>query len=610
MGKWHASSYEKPFDEPVPEPIAERLHREQHTEAPSTMVLAADSPNGLPLRIRDLKTVGVEAGHPTVNFDFGVVRSGLIRVDIESESGGTVDIGWDDRIENGRVAVARSTPNADRVELPPGRHEWISLFERGLRYLQLTFRGFRGDIIVNDVAIVETLTSIRVSEPAVFESSNELLNRIWRAASETVRLYMNGCAAGDPVRERAHWLGDDGLAMRAAYVLFGEEATWRRALELTAESQNPDGSLPVVSPGHFEDENMVSGSCSWAVSIAEYVRTTGDTAFGRRMMPHIRRHIDYERRFADANGLLYETPGRRFLSWADGDPRPPYASGETWRKRTRTSWGDFFDPPTRGWNAIINAYWLWYLRECAGLARVLELEDAAREWSLTYDHARAAFDTKFFVPDTKLWRDNVAFDAAGRENEPTYCESTLFTMMRAGLLDREHGLEAIDRLTDPEFVCCRTSGGLEGGAYPKFLMDAGRTDVALAYWLDRWGAPITAGATTCGEEFFQSSGNSDCHIHGAGPACDFIEYLAGIRIRGARWSDVLLVPPIDGARLPDLRATVPTPHGTIEVAIETAADGVRQYRWVLPDGVSAMLRRHGEEIAIEAAGSVPLLQPQ
>jgi hypothetical protein len=179
-------------------------------------------------------------------------------------------------------------------------------------------------------------------------------------------------------------------------------------------------------------------------------------------------------------------------------------------------------------------------------------------------------------------------------------------MMRVGLLDRERGLEALGRLMDPAFVCCRTSGGLEGSAYPKFLMDVGRTDGALEYWLDRWGAPIAAGATTCGEEFFQSSGNSDCHIHGAGPARDFIEYLAGIRIRGARWSDILLVPPTDGALLPDLYASVPTPHGRIEVRIKTATDGVRQYRWALPDRVSAMLRFCGEDIAIEATGSVPL----
>ncbi|HDS74584.1 MAG TPA: hypothetical protein ENN56_03495, partial [Firmicutes bacterium] len=249
---------------------------------------------------------------------------------------------------------------------------------------------------------------------------------------------------------------------------------------------------------------------------------------------------------------------------------------------------------------------LWCLRECADLARALGSDDAAREWSAMYDHARSAFDGMFFVSDPKLWRDNVAFDAAGRQNEPTYCESTIFTIIRTGLLDRERGLEAIDRLMNPTFLCCRTSGGLEGSAYPKFFMDIGETDVALEYWLDRWGAPIAADATTCGEEFFQSAGNSDCHIHGAGPARDFIEHLAGIRIRGARWSDVLLVPPTDGALLPDLRATVPTPHGRIEVTIETVADGARQYRWALPDGACAKLLLRDEEISIETTGSVPL----
>jgi hypothetical protein len=603
FGHWHLPHNNVPLDppEPLPEPIAERAHQEGHAPAPEGMVQAAE-PGLFPL------TVSVPAqGHPFINLDMGVVQSGFLQLEIESTSGGTVDLGWDDRCLEGRVPLFRSTPNCERVQVPAGRVTWEGFFERGLRYLQVILRDFGGTVTLHHAGVRETLTPIPVAEPATFVSSDDLLNRIWQASVATVRQYMTGCAAGDPIRERCHWFHDDSMAMRMAYYVYGDWRTWRRALELTAQSQAADGWFPVISPGHFEDWNMVSGSCYWAVQVAEYFRHTGDEASARQTLPHVRRHIEYERRFTGPSGLLYETPGRRFLSWADGDPRTPYAPGETWAKTTRKNWGDFFDPPTRGYNAIINLYWLWCLREAAGLASSLGEEETAAEWRSMFAAARAAFDDCFWDEEVGLYRDNVAFDRDGRPNAAAFCESTLFLLMRAGLLGGEQGLACVDRIMAADFVCCRTSGGLEGGSYPVFLLQHGRAAEALAYWRDRWGEPIKAGATTCGEEFFQTGGNSDCHIHGATPARDFLEYLAGIRLRGANWDEVLLVPPPDDPALPELHASVPTPHGRIEVEMVRNAEGRMTYRYSLPAGCRGFARAAAsEEFAATGSGTIEL----
>jgi hypothetical protein len=606
MGKWNLPHNNVPLDddEPLPEPIAERAHQEEHQPAPAGIVTIADK-GVFPVAI----TIP-DDGHPFVNLDMGLVRSGLLHLEIESTSGGTVDLAWDDRCLDGRVPLFRSTPNCDRVQVPAGRVTWEGFFERGLRYLQIILRDFQGIVTLHHAGVRETLTPLPVDEPATFVSDNDLLNRIWQASVETTRQYMNGCAAGDPVRERCHWFHDDAMAMRMAFYVYGDWRTWRRALELTAQSQSAEGWFPVISPGHFEDYNMVSGACYWAVQVAEYVRHTGDTAFARQMLPHIMRHIDYELRFAHADGLLYETPGRRFLSWADGTPRPPYAPGETWRKTTHTGWGDFFDPPTRGFNAIINLYWLWCLREAADVAASLGEGELGARWHALFDNARQAFDRIFWDEEVGLHRDNLRFDLTGKPNAPTFCESTLFLLLRAGLLEGEQGLACIDRMMDPAFICCRTSGGLEGGSYPVFLLEQGRTAEALVYYLDRWGAPITAGATTCGEEFYRGGGNSDCHIHGATPARDFLEYLAGIRLQAPGWQEVLLVPPVDDAALPALCASVPTPHGRIEVEITRDAGGRGVYRYRLPAGCRGFLRSAvGIEPLSAQYGEVDLRSP-
>jgi len=585
MGVWPASIKFPIEEERVPEPIAFRADMEEQSPAPEGTARSVGE-SILPMEIR----VPESGGHPVLTLDFGVVRSGFWTIEVESESGGTIDMGGDDRIgDDGRALCCRSTPNCERVDVPPGRVSWEGFFERGVRYAQVIFRDFHGIIRLNRVGIRETLSAVPTATSAEFVCSDELLNRIWKAAAETTRLYMtNGCAPGDPVRERAPWMGDDTIAMRMAFYCFGDWKIWKRALELIAESQNTDGSFPVVSPGHFEDFNIVLGPCGWVAHLAEYMDCTGDREFGEAILSHVRRHINYELRFADGNGLLYETPGRRFLSWADATPHPPYAPGETWKKTGRTQWGDWLNPPTRGFNAIINIHWLWCLREASRLARELGHTEESERWRIIFNTAKPAFETMFWVPETGLYRDNVPFDPDGNSPPPTFCESTLFYLMRCGLIDREWGMKCLRRMWKPDFICCRSSGGLEFGAVPPFLIEAGYTAEALDLWKDRWGMPVLAGATTSGEEFFHCGGNSDCHIHGATPARDFIEYLAGIRLAGPMWSKVVFAPPDKG---PDLRCEVPTTRGPIRVEIKTLPDKTRQFRYSVPPGTEAMFRK-------------------
>ena len=608
MGNWMIHDLNQPLsdDEPLPEPVATRAWNYGNDEAvlanPVDLYEAASTETGLPMTVRVSET-----GHPFVAFDMGVVQSGLLMLEIESASGGTVDVGWDDRIDDrGCVMVNRATPNSDRVVVPPGKVKWEGFFERGLRYLQIILRDFTGDVIIHRVGVRETLTPVLVAQPATFESDNDLLNRIWKASVDTTRQYMTGCASGDPIRERCHWFHDDTMAMRMAFYCFGESRSWKRALELTAQSQHTDGFFPVISPGNFEDYNIVSGSCYWALQVAEYHRHTADAEFAERMIPHIQRHIDYELRFADSQGLLFETPGRRCLSWADGDPRTPYNPGETWAKTSRKTWGDFFDPPTRGYNAIINTYWLWCLREVAGLFENLGHASEADKCRRIYDTAIDAFESKFWESETGLYRDNLKFGADGALNQPTFCESTLFLMMRAGIIDQTRGLECLRTIMQPDFVCCRTSGGLDLSALPVFLIESGNTDEALEFYLDRWGSPVLGGATTAGEEFFRGGGNSDCHIHGATPARDFLEYLAGIRIMAPGWKEVLFAPPVDSPALPELKASVPTPQGSIEVAIERR-NGSTVYSYQLPEGCAGFIRTaKGIEPLQSRRGETPL----
>ena len=248
----------------------------------------------------------------------------------------------------------------------------------------------------------------------------------------------------------------------------------------------------------------------------------------------------------------------------------------------KTAWGDFFSPPTRGYVAIINIYWLWCLKVSVELCKKLGQDDQANRYQLIFEKALQAFEARFWVPEKGLYRDNICFDRTDKANEPTYCESTLFSLMRAGLIEKNKGLGCLKTIMAPDFVCNRTAGGLELSSLPAFLLNAGQTDSALRCYLDCWGEPVKAGATTS-LEMFHRVGSSDCHIHGATPARDFLEFLAGIRIKKAGWQEILFVPPTASPLLGELRAEIPiSGGGRICVEIKKAEGGKFFYSYEFP----------------------------
>ena len=143
---------------------------------------------------------------------------------------------------------------------------------------------------------------------------------------------------------------------------------------------------------------------------------------------------------------------------------------------------------------------------------------------------------------------------------------------------------------------------------PPFLLENGRTAGALNYYLDIWGEPVKAGWTTMGESFSEDA-SSNCIIHGAAPARDFLEYLAGIRLKAAGWQEVLFVPPAPDASLPELRAEVPVPGGgRICVRISKAADGKYTYGYEFPQGIKGFIKVYSSiEVLTDNKGEVPCL---
>ena len=261
-----------------------------------------------------------------VDLDFGEMKAGFLRVDVETPAAATLDLVFADHLEaDGDLGPRGGGMNAVvRLGLPGGRLALTSFEPQCLRYLR---------VIARDTPAV-TLHSAGVVDYAhpddrpggTFACSDDGLNRIYEAARLTLRLNTQDVFMDCPGRERAGWLCDSLFSARAMRVLFGDGSVERAMLENFLHAPQTD-----AAPGHFPQcypaEKIVGGNFipNWSMFLAlelpEYVRRSGDAALGEAFRGRIERLVGRLHGSQNTHGLLENLPGFTFVDWsaANGD---------------------------------------------------------------------------------------------------------------------------------------------------------------------------------------------------------------------------------------------------------------------------------------------------
>ncbi|MGC8861960.1 MAG: family 78 glycoside hydrolase catalytic domain [Armatimonadota bacterium] len=433
-------------------------------------------------------------GGVAIILDFGREVFGNVEIGIARSSGGCIDIGYGELLEDGRVKPDRlGSKYTDRIILGRGRFRWQSFEPRAFRYMQIEFRWLGRPIEIDYVCVNETTYPVR--RTGNFECSDSLLNQIWRTAACTTELCMEDTLISSPWRDRSRGWADVRVAARAAYYAFGDTALLAQALREVAESQADDGSLPGIRPPVCSEEPSADLMLLWVLSLLEYYAFSDDLELVRTLYPTARRLMEWFGAHLGDDHLLRGVPGSLFIDDADLE--------------------------RRGIVTALNCLYCHSLRATGALAQILGLQTEAEQWQATADRVRPAINKYLYSPPRGLYADCLAdgelvekytfqtnilaalFDIADH-----YRMATILRQIRTGALP-----QPVTTYMGSYLVEAFCAADLHGEA-----LDLTRR---------LWGSLVGQGATTFGERF--DGQGSLCRAWSVSPARDLLAEYVGIK---------------------------------------------------------------------------------
>lgn len=350
----------------------------------------------------------------------------------------------------------------------------------------------------------------RVSE---FESSNDLLNRIYKTVNWTYEnLSLGGYVVGCPTRERLGYGGDAGTSLETGLLNFDTGGLYTRWADNWRDAQAPNGDLPYTAPNYQDQGGGGPMWCGFVVTMPWQVYLTyGDKRVLERNYPMVRKWLAFaESKTVDHILGPYLSYGMRMAQWNYlGDWVTPERRGA-------------MDPARHPVSAkfINNLHYLYTLQLAARMAGVLGQPEDARLYE-----RRAA--TLAHTLHQKFWNASTGIYATGEQ--PYLAFPLLLGVTPAEL--RPRVMKTLE-----ETILVKNKGHIDAGMHGayfllKYLMEQDRNDLIFTLanqtTFPSWGDMLRQGATTIWESWSGGSHIHDCLIS---IGSWFVQGIGGIRI--------------------------------------------------------------------------------
>lgn len=249
-------------------------------------------------------------------------KTGFLFLTIQSTCDCEIWLAVDEVLSGGFVDIMER--NGDfisliRLRVKKGENRFRSMEPVCVHYLQIYC--LEGEAEISGIGLTEYENPD--VKRAVFESSREDLDRIFRAAVATyvqnsVDVYMD-C----PSRERAGWLCDSFFTSRVERDLSGASAVEHDFLEnfiLADEFDLPEGMLPMCYPSEQLEETYIPNWAMWfVIELEEYYKRSGDRKLADDAEKRVYDLLKYFEKFENADGLLEKLEGWVFVEWSDAN---------------------------------------------------------------------------------------------------------------------------------------------------------------------------------------------------------------------------------------------------------------------------------------------------
>jgi alpha-L-rhamnosidase len=415
----------------------------------------------------------------------------------------------------------------------------------GFRYAHVT--GLKPKPALADVKGDFIRTSY--SRAGDFESSNDLLNRIYKTVTWTYEnLTLGGYVVDCPTRERLGYGGDAGTSLETALFNFDTGGLYTKWAANWRDAQNPQtGDLPYTAPNYGDHGGGGPMWCGFVVTMPWQVYLTyGD----RRAL-----EINYpmmQKWLAFAESKTVDHIMQKYLSFARSDPQWNFLGDWVTPKHPGLS-----DPSRNPVDAqfINNLHYLYTLQLAVKIANVLgKPQDAAMYGQRAATLARALQE--------KFW--DASKDVYVTGQQPYLAFPLLLNVTPADL--RPQVMKTLEQT-----ILVKDQGHIDAGMHGtyfllKYLMQQDRNDLIFTMvnqtTYPGWGDMLRQGATTIWEDWT----GSDSHIHDTliSVGSWFIQGIGGIRIDEAApgFRHFLIKPAIVGD-LTFARAKYQSIHGEI-----------------------------------------------
>lgn len=285
------------------------------TDAPSSLLIAQNMPA---IEINEtIKPISMRSFGDTVYvYDFGMNMSGVSNLTINGEKGTKVCMQHGELLkDNGRLEMR----NLDIYYKPlPGLEfqtdTYILNAEETTFTPDFTYHGFQYVEVRADRPIKLTQESITanfihtaVAPIGKFSCSNELLNKIWKAANQSYLSNLMGIPTDCPQREKNGWTADTHITMDLGLMNFDGITFYEKWLDDVIDNQNAEGRISGIIPssgwGYDDWIGPVWDAAIFIVPMSIY-NYYGDTESINKMWPVCEKYLTYLAGREDADGTV------------------------------------------------------------------------------------------------------------------------------------------------------------------------------------------------------------------------------------------------------------------------------------------------------------------
>ncbi|MGH9431132.1 MAG: alpha-L-rhamnosidase C-terminal domain-containing protein [Terriglobia bacterium] len=487
---------------------------------------------------------------PFVILDFGRESTGRLQVISDSSASMKLEVQYGESLEE---AMREPYLGSDPLDVPS--HATAYGPKNAFRYALVRFASGRSPLRFRAIRLDDIYYPIHYL--GSFESSDPLLNAIWRTGAYTSHLCMQDDIWDAPKRDRGRWMGDLDVSGRVIDTVFADHFLMEDTLNrLIAAAGNPPR----------DDVNSIPGySAFWVMGEADYYRHSGNRTYLNSIHQPLIRLLRYMETEMNSDGLFANLQKHwPFVDWS------PDLNGDTAEARAATTL-EFY-------KAFSDGAWMLSEMGDAPAAAGFEAQAAA---------IKKAALAKLLDPQTNTlgsrWQTNAMaiFSGVAGPAQAASIWDKVLSQPHHFMITPYYNFYVIDAMAE-----------------------TGHRQRALDWIRTFWGGMIKEGATSFWEAYdpswpkrnFHASLRADngqgyfvslAHGWSSGPTAWLTEQILGIQPQAPGFRKVTIRPDLAG--LEWARGSEPTPHGAIKVDLRGAAPGSLSATITIPAGVDAQI---------------------